>query len=182
MTVTAGNGTDQTVYKLVFQTAKSEISTLEGIEVGGVALPGFRADSTNYTYQLPIGTTTLPEINPIAHDEFQTITVAYPAGVNGKARITVTAGNGATTNYYITFSVLKYTTNTIEDLRVDGYSLQDANYQPIAFDSLRNEYWVKLDSNYVPRVHYVLKSELYQDTVVSYPSSAPTARQDRRGR
>lgn len=172
VTVTAGNGTDQTIYKLVFQTAKSEISTLEGIEVGGVALPGFRADSTNYTYQLPIGTTTLPEIRPIAHDEFQTITVAYPAGVNGKARITVTAGNGATTNYYITFSVLKYTTNTIEDLRVEGYSLQDANYQPIAFDSLRNEYWVKLDSNYVPRVSYVLKSELYQDTAVMYPATA----------
>lgn len=172
VTVTAGNGTDQTVYKLVFQTAKSEISTLNGIEVGGVPLPGFRPDSTNYTYQLPIGTTTLPEINPIAHDEFQTIAVALPSGVNGKARITVTAGNGTTTNYYITFSVLKYTCNTIEDLSVEGYSLQDATYQPIAFDSLRNEYWVKLDSNVVPRVHYVLKSELYQDTVVSYPSSA----------
>lgn len=171
--VTAGNGTDQTVYKLVFSTAKSEISTLNGIEIGGKPIEGFRPDSTYYPYELPIEATVLPEVKPIPHDEFQEIKTYAPAGLVGKYRISVTAGNGATTNYYIDFKQLKYTDNTLKSLSVKGYSLQDADFKPVEFDPQRNEYWVKLspDATEVPEVSMELQNALYQDTVVRRPTS-----------
>lgn len=172
ISVLAGNRSDQTVYKLVFSTAKSEISTLSGLEIGGVPVVGFASDVTNYTYELPIGTTVLPEITPIPGDEFQEISVT-PGGVNGKTRISVTAGNGNTTNYYITFSVKRYDDNTLKSLSVGPhYSLQDENYHPIAFDPLRNDYYVKLEKDSLPTVHFELQNEEYQDTVVIRPTSA----------
>ena len=131
ISVTAGNG-DKTVYKLVFSTEKSEISTLKGIKIGGVALDGFNPDVTNYTYQLPIGTTELPEIEAVANDEFQKITITK-GNVNGTTRITVTAGNGNTTIYLITFSVDAYTNNTLKSIKVDGVLLD-------GFDPEINEY------------------------------------------
>ena len=172
ISVLAGNRSDQTVYKLVFSTAKSEISTLAGLEIGGVPVVGFASDVTNYTYELPIGTTVLPEITPIPGDEFQEISVT-PGGVNGKTRISVTAGNGNTTNYYITFSVKRYDDNTLKSLSVGpNYSLQDENYHPIAFDPLRNDYYVKLEKDSLPTVHFELQNEEYQDIVVIRPTSA----------
>ena len=160
--VTAGNKTDQTAYKIVFSTEKSEISTLLGIQIGGVDLPGFSSDVTEYSYVLPIGTTALPEIKPIAHDEFQTISVLQ-GGVNGKTRITVTAGNGSTTNYYINFSVATYTDNTLKSLAVEGYD--------IGFDPEVNEYSVNLinGETVIPEVTYELQSEEYQTARVIAP-------------
>ena len=172
ITVLAGNKSDQTVYKLVFSTEKSEISTLKGISIAGVPLEGFAPDKTNYTYELPIGTTTLPEITPIRSDEFQEISVTT-GGVNGKTRISVTAGNGNTTNYYIAFSVKKYDDNTLKNLSVGPYySLQDETFHPIAFDPQRNDYWVKLEKDSLPKVTFQLQSEEFQDTVVILPTSA----------
>lgn len=173
VTVTAGNKSDQTVYKLVFSTAKSEVSTLAGIEIDGKPIEGFRPDSTLYPYELPIEATELPLVKPIPYDEFQKITPYPPTGLTGKYRISVTAGNGATTNYYIDFKQQQYKDNTLKSLTVDGYSLQDANYDPIAFDPQRNEYWVKLsaETEVVPDVHFELQNALYQDTVVRRPTS-----------
>ena len=173
ITVTAGNESDQTVYKLVFSAEKSENSTLNGIEIDGKPIEGFRPDSTYYVYELPIEATTLPEVKPIPFDEFQEIKTYAPAGLVGKYRISVTAGNGATTNYYIDFKQLKYTDNTLKSLSVEGYSLQDADFQPVEFDPQRNEYWVKLasDATEVPEVSLELQNELYQDTVTRRPTS-----------
>ena len=161
--VLAGNNSDQTVYKLVFSTAKSEISTLAGIEVGGVALPDFAPDVTNYNYVLPVGTTTLPEIRPIASDEFQQITLTT-AGVNGKTRITVTAGNGNTTNYYITFSVNTFTDNTLANLAVEGFD--------IAFEPETNEYWVNLPqgTTALPAVTYTPQDADFQTVSERVPT------------
>ena len=173
VTVVAGNGADMTVYKLVYSAAKSEISTLAGIEIDGTPIAGFRPDSTVYPYALPIEATSLPVVRPIPHDEFQEIKTYAPAGLTGKYRISVTAGNGATTNYYIDFTKNEYKDNTLKSLSVAGYELQDADYSPVPFDPQRNEYWVKLssDATEVPEVSLVRQSDLYQDTIVRYPTS-----------
>ena len=176
--VTAGNGTDKTVYKLVFSAEKSEITTLAGINIAGVPLEGFDPEITEYHYVLPIGTTmeTFPTVEPIAHDEFQTISITAPTSVNGKMRISVTAGNGNTKNYYISFEVLQYKDNTLKSLSVGpGYSLQDENYQPIAFDPQRNDYWVKLTSDSIPTVTYEAQDERYQ-TIDPYPTTSPNGK------
>ena len=155
ITVVAGNKSDQTVYKIVFSTAKSEISTLLGIEIGGKPLEGFQPDVTNYDYVLPVGTTVLPEIKPIAHDEFQEISVTT-GGVNGRTRISVTAGNGSTTNYYINFSVSTYTDNHLKSLAVKGYD--------IGFEPDKNEYSVNLPqgTTVLPEVTYELNDPEFQ--------------------
>ena len=176
--VTAGNGTDQSIYKIVFSAEKSEISTLLGINIGGVPIEGFDPDKTEYQFSLPIGTTmeTFPVVVPVAHDEFQTISISAPTSVNGKMRISVTAGNGNTTNYYITFEVLQYKDNTLKSLSVGpGYSLQNENYEPIAFDPQRNEYWVKLTSDSLPTVTYEAQDAQYQ-TIDVYPTTSPNGK------
>ena len=159
VTVTAGNG-DQSVYKLVFSTEKSDVSTLKGILIGGVALPNFSADVTTYSYTLPEGTETLPTIEPILGDEYQTYSVTT-AGLNGKTRITVTAGDGSTTIYIIAFSVNVYTDNTLAGLFLDGVLIDGWNPET-------NEYWVNLPqgTTALPAVTYTLKSSDFQTASV----------------
>lgn len=172
ITVTAGNG-DQAVYKLNFTALKSDNSKLADIKIGGKSLEGFSPDVTLYTVNLPIGTTTLPEIEPIKGDEFQNV-VLTTAGVNGTTRITVTAGDGSTTIYQIKFAVATFTDNTLKSLSVGGgYHLQDADYTDIDFDPQRNEYWVKLksDETKLPTVTAELQNPQYQDTTVTRPTS-----------
>ena len=158
VTVTAGNG-DQSVYKLVFSTEKSDKSTLNNIFIGGVALEGFSPDVTSYNYVLPVGTTALPEITWEAGDEFQTVSPTY-AGPNGKSRITVTAGDGSTTIYIISFSVETFSVNTLASLAVEGYN--------IGFQPETNEYWVNLPqgTTSLPAVSYTLVNENFQTASV----------------
>lgn len=160
VTVTAGNG-DQTVYKIVFTTLKSEISTLAGIRIGGVDIDGFSPDKTQYTYELPIGTTELPEIEPIKGDEYEIVSVVT-GGVNGTTRITVSAGNGNTTVYQITFSVLQATDATLKMIYIDGVELE-------GYDKATLEYTINLPQGATrqPVVTYTPNDEYQTITVRS---------------
>ena len=162
VTVTAGNG-DQSVYKLIFSTEKSEISTLQGILIDGEPLADFKPEVLSYTYNLPVGTTELPTIEPIAADEFQTITVTT-AGINGKTRITVTAGNGSTTIYQIAFSVATFSDNTLKNLAVEGYDID--------FDPEVTEYYVNLakGTTALPNITYELKDAKFQTATERKPA------------
>lgn len=170
VTVTAGNG-DVSVYKLVFSTEKSVISTLAGIKIGGVLIPDFSPEKTSYADTLPVGTTSVPEIEAVPADEFQQITVTLPTNVNGKARITVTAGNGSTTVYQIAFYVNAYTDNTLADLSVEGYSLQNSEGEPVSYDPEVTEYWVRLPqgTTALPAVHYTAKAAEPLQNIVPRP-------------
>ena len=123
VTVVAGNGIDQTEYKIVVSTAKSEISSLNMIYVGGVALEGFDPTKTSYAYTLPIGTTELPAITYDKGDEYQKVVVTT-GGINGTTRIAVTAENGSSTIYQISFSVYKATNATLKMIYLDGQPLE----------------------------------------------------------
>lgn len=160
VTVTAASG-DQTVYKIVFSTIKSEISTLAGIRIGGVELPDFAPDKTEYTYSLPIGTTELPTIEPIKGDEYETVTI-ISGGINGTTRIVVAAGNGNTTVYQITFSVLQATDATLRMIYLDGEELA-------GFDKNQLEYTVNLPQGTTkqPVVTYTPNDEYQTITVRS---------------
>ena len=173
VTVTAGNG-DVSVYKLVFSTEKSENSTLAGIKIGGMLIPDFSPEKTSYADTLPVGTTSVPEIEAVPADEFQQITVTLPTYVNGKARITVTAGNGSTTVYQIAFYVNAYTDNTLAGLSVEGYSLQDSEGEAVDFDPAVTEYWVRLPqgTTALPAVHYTAKAAEPLQNIVPRPVSS----------
>ena len=127
VTVVAGNGIDQTEYKIVVSTAKSEISSLNMIYIGGVALEGFDPTKTSYAYTLPIGTSELPTITYDKGDEYQKVVVTT-GGINGITRIAVTAENGNSTIYQISFSVYKATNATLKMIYLDGQPL--AGFDP----------------------------------------------------
>lgn len=118
ITVNAASG-DQTIYKIICSTEKSEASHLNNIFIGGVSLEGFNPNVTSYTYNLPIGTTELPAITWEAADEFETIIPTY-GGMNGTTRLTVTAGNGNTTIYKITFTLETSSNATLDAIYVGG--------------------------------------------------------------
>lgn len=121
--VEAGDGT-QSKYKIVVNTAKSTISTLKMIYLDGQPLEGFDANQTSYSHSLPIGTTTLPIITVDKGDEYQTVSVR-DEGINGTARITVSAQDGSTTIYQIAFSVAKATNANLKMIYLDGKPLED---------------------------------------------------------
>ena len=158
VTVTAASG-DQTVYKIVFSTLKSEISTLKGIRIGGTDLEGFSPDKTDYTYTLPVGTTELPSIEPVKGDEYQSINI-ITGGVNGTTRITVTAGNGNTTIYQITFSVNQASDATLQMIYIDGKPLE-------GYDKEQLEYTIDLPQGTTrqPVVTYTPNDEFQTITV-----------------
>ena len=129
--VTAANG-DQSVYKIVVNTEKSDVNTLQNILLDGVALEGFSPDKVQYNVELPIGTTELPEITVVKGDEYQTVNIVT-GDVNGITRITVTAGNGDTKVYQIKFTVLQATNNTLRMITLDGKDLEGFNPEVIEY-------------------------------------------------
>lgn len=118
ITVTAASGA-QTKYNIICHTEKSEASHLNMIYIGGVALEGFDANVTSYTYQLTPGTTELPAITYDKGDEYEEVTISY-GGLNGVTKITVKAGNGNTTVYRITFSLELSADVTLNAIYLDG--------------------------------------------------------------
>ena len=128
VTVLAGNGVDQSEYKIVVATEKSSISTLKMIYIDGQPLDGFNSANTSYNYNLPVGTTQLPNITYDKGDEYQTVNMTL-GGVNGITRIAVKAEDGNSTIYQITFSVAKATNATLKMIYLDGKPLEgfDAN-------------------------------------------------------
>lgn len=129
--VTAANG-DQSVYKIVVNTEKSDVNTLQNIYLDGVPLEGFDPDKVQYNVQLPIGTESLPTITVDQGDAYQTVSIVY-GDVNGITRITVTAGNGDTKVYQIKFTVLQATNNTLRMITLDGKDLEGFNPEVIEY-------------------------------------------------
>ncbi|MGN1240164.1 MAG: hypothetical protein ACI4TV_04745, partial [Paludibacteraceae bacterium] len=133
--VTAANG-DQSIYKIVVSTEKSDVNTLQNILLDGMPLEGFSPDKVQYNVELPIGTEVLPAITVNQGDEYQTVSIVS-GGLNGTTRITVTAGNGDTKVYQIKFTVLQATNNTLRMITLDGEDLE-------GFDPEVNEYTIHL--------------------------------------
>ena len=131
--VVAGNGVDQTEYKIVVSTAQSSISSLNMIYLDGQPLEGFNPAVTSYSHALPIGTTQLPTITYDQGDEYQTVTVTA-GGINGTTRITVKAQDGSTTVYQITFSVGKATNATLKMIYLDGQPLEGFDPSVLDYD------------------------------------------------
>lgn len=120
--VTAANG-DQTIYKIICSTEKSDISYLNNIFLDGVALEGFARDTYKYTVNLPTGTPTIPTITVEQGDEYETVQITYGA-VNSVTRIFVTAGDGSTSLYEITFVVQLADVVTLNMIYVGGVAIE----------------------------------------------------------
>ena len=123
ITVKAQTG-DITVYSIVFKVETNSNVNLRDIKIGGVSIPNFNSQTTDYSFELPAGTTTLPEITYVKGDEAQNVSVTR-GGVNGVTQILVRAEDGTTRVYTITFSVLKSENAFLKMIYVDGVALAD---------------------------------------------------------
>lgn len=126
ITVKAQNGVNTSIYRISFTSVKSSNSKLTDLKVDGITLADFSSETTSYTYNLPIGTTTLPAITWTKGDDFQNVVPTY-GGVNGLTKITVYAQDNTVTVYSIAFSVSQANVSTLNNILLDGVSLVGFN-------------------------------------------------------
>ncbi|NCC98972.1 MAG: hypothetical protein EOL95_04600 [Bacteroidia bacterium] len=126
ITVKAQNGVNTSIYRISFTSVKSSNSKLTDLKLDGVTLTDFSSDNTSYTCNLPIGTTTLPDITWTQGDSYQNVVPTY-GGVNGLTKITVYAQDNTVTVYSISFSVSQANVSTLKDILLDGVSLVGFN-------------------------------------------------------
>ncbi len=135
--VTAGDGKTTKAYNITFTQTMSTVNTLGMIYIGGTQLTGFNKNTFEYTYQLPQGTTSLPEVTYQKGDNAQTVTVRTFSGLSGDYKIIVKPQSGSTNTYVIHFSVQ---TSSNVNLRMIYYGGQ----QVPGFAAGTNSYTVTL--------------------------------------
>ena len=127
-----------TTYRLTFSTAKSGNTALAGIAVGGTPLDEFQADTLNYNVTLPAGTTTLPEVTYTKGDEYQTVNVSVnPTAMT--VRLVVTAGDGSTRLYIISFGVQKSENAFLKMIYLDGEQLEGFETEKLNYSIVWNK-------------------------------------------
>lgn len=132
-----------TTYRLTFQTEKSSNTALAGIALDGVALANFDPDTLEYTVTLPAGVSTLPKITWTTGDAYQTVSL-FSNQTQLTARLTVTAGDGSTRVYRMTFE-LDLANTLLEMIYLDGKELE-------GFDPERMDYSLVWQSTTMPKV------------------------------
>ena len=163
--VTAANGTT-TTYRLNFRLEKSNNNALQAIAVNGENLSTFHADTLTYTVVLPIGTTQMPTITWAAGDIYQTV----KQSINQTAmtiRLTVTAGDGSTRLYVITFEVEKSANALLKMIYLNGDSL-------VGFVPEDLDYAIEWKSATMPVV--TVDANAGQSVAIAMPSTYGTAR------
>ena len=125
----AGNTVD---YVITFETLYTGNATLAGITLDGEMLDEFAPETTEYNVELPVGTTSLPEIGIINGADAQSTNVVT-GDVNGDVIITVTADDGVTTmEYTIHFTVKLSEVDTLLDIQTNGNSIE--GFDPNTFE------------------------------------------------
>ena len=123
ITVSAPAATATRTYKLTYKIEASSYAYLAGINLDGQPIEGFSPEKTNYSFTLPVGTTTLPAITWTQGDPYQQVTITE-GGVDGTTRIVVTAAAGNTVTYRLTFSADKSSNNNLQGIALDGTPME----------------------------------------------------------
>lgn len=101
--VISANGYNSETYKVSFKIAASSDATLATLDLGGGTLvPAF--SPTTYKYVANLQTTYVPYLTAIANDENALVDVEYAETIDGITVITVTAPNGSTQQYEISYT------------------------------------------------------------------------------
>lgn len=120
--VTAGDGLTTAAYEVQFVILPSTNASLIMLYLDGRPVADFRPDTYQYTDTLPYGTEQFPAISWTTGDEQQTVTLAQQGN---EAVVTVTAGDGATSEEYtITFVLLLSPNCYLADLQANGLTVE----------------------------------------------------------
>ena len=108
-------------YIVTFEQILSADATLKAILLNGVAVPGFRADSLQYSITLPAGS-VVPEITYEAGNPAQTIVLGQTG--DKLYAITVQSEDGeAKSTYTLDFTIEQFTSVEPESIRINGTPL-----------------------------------------------------------
>ena len=77
-------------------------ATLSDLKVDGTTINGFTSSAVNYTYQLVVGTTTIPQITSATTSDAAAIvtSITQASAIPGNASVLVTSQNGSVTKTY----------------------------------------------------------------------------------
>jgi len=112
-------------------------STLKALLFNSLSVPNFDPEITEYTIELPRGTTEVPTISTVPNIEGVTIEVINAETIPGTTTIIVTALDGETvTTYHIYFTVQKNNDSSLKALEynaipVPGFKNDKLNYEVI---------------------------------------------------
>lgn len=136
-----GNKTIRT-YTLNYLVKASSYAFLADLQIGGVTVDGFSPNARSYFYDLPMGTTAMPQITYTKGQAGQTITIDDSAieNLSGDYKIIVTAEDGTQVTYYITFTLLKSSNVDLKAIYVNGTLI--AGFSPETL-----EYLVEIDAS-----------------------------------
>ncbi len=98
-----GNGADVYIDNLYFWKPAADPTTdatLSDIQVGGTSISGFSGATTDYTYELTVGTTTAPTITATTTQAGASAVITQATAVPGSATVVVTASNGTDMETY----------------------------------------------------------------------------------
>ena len=112
---------EEATYVVTFEQILSADATLKAILLNGVALPGFRADSLQYSITLPAGS-VVPEITYEAGNPAQTIVLGQTG--DRLYAITVQSEDGeAKSTYTLDFTIEQFTSVEPESISINGTPL-----------------------------------------------------------
>lgn len=150
----AEDGTD-VKYMLQFNRPLSSENRIAGMSVGGVSLPDFKPDVTDYTFVIDRPFVTLPDVSVVAGSCRQTVDYRIEGT---DLMIDVVAENGSARTYTVSFVTSKTDDVSLASLIVAGHP-------EIVFDAAVTDYTVNLSDEEVaaeslPAVVFARRSDL----------------------
>ncbi|MEM8894380.1 MAG: carbohydrate binding domain-containing protein, partial [Bacteroidota bacterium] len=98
--VTAPNGVTTKTYSLELVLTDVADVTLSDLQVDGMTIADFSPATTNYTIDLPDGTTIVPMVGATASDPQATVAVTDAGGIPGTTLVVVTGRDGSSQRTY----------------------------------------------------------------------------------
>ena len=125
----AQDGLHSKTYTVNLQVAKSNNAALKDIQLDNESYAGFEPETTEYTIELPIGTTTYPEVTYTEGDAYQSVEKV----VNGNVvTLYVVAEDGSDRTYTLTFEILHSSNAQLSGIYVNDELID--NFDPATLD------------------------------------------------
>ena len=131
---TSDSKKDTPIYQYVREGDPTS-AEVTSITIGGQALAGFNAETTDYNVELPYGTTTMPQITATAANG-ATVQVNLPLSIPGNATVVCTSQDGTNTVTYtihLTISTTPSSDATLKSLSINGNAIEGFKADSLAY-------------------------------------------------
>ena len=133
--VLAEDGTTTSTYTVKYTILPSENALLQMIFLNGDSLQGFQPEVENYTDTVGAHDAGYPTVTWTTGDDQQTVVMTESQGDQYVVTLTVTAGDGVTTQTYtVTFIRALCTNNWLSDLKVGGSTIEGFDRDTLEYE------------------------------------------------